>query len=102
MSFLVILLVLWVEKFSAWRLRIQQDGPWLAQLQRLQQGGLQQAPRGDGTPVPVQAPPYRFEGARMPVRLPPPMLGEHTAAVLHERLGLDAAGVDALRAAGVV
>ena len=38
----------------------------------------------------------------MPVRLPPPMLGEHTAAVLHERLGLDAAGVDALRAAGVV
>ena len=44
MSFLVILLVLWVEKFSAWRLRIQQDGPWLAQLQRLQQGGLQQAP----------------------------------------------------------
>ena len=44
MSFLVILLVLWVEKFSAWRLRIQQDGPWLTQLQRLQQGGLQQAP----------------------------------------------------------
>lgn len=44
MSFLVILLVLWVEKFSAWRLRIQQDGPWLAQLQRLQQGSLQQAP----------------------------------------------------------
>lgn len=44
MSFLVILLVLWVEKFSAWRLRIQQDGPWLAQLQRLQQGSLQRAP----------------------------------------------------------
>lgn len=44
MSFLVILLVLWVEKFSAWRQRIQQDGPWLAQLRRLEQGGLQQAP----------------------------------------------------------
>jgi AmpE protein len=44
MSFLVILLVLWVEKFSAWRMRIQQDGPWLVQLQRLQQGSLQQAP----------------------------------------------------------
>ena len=44
MSFLVILLVLWVEKFSAWRLRIQQDGPWLAQLRRVQQGSLQQAP----------------------------------------------------------
>ncbi len=44
MSFLVILLVLWVEKFSAGRLRIQQDGVWLAQLQRLQSGSVQQAP----------------------------------------------------------
>lgn len=44
MSFLVILLVLWVEKFSGWRRRIQHDGPWLGQLRRLQQGGLQQAP----------------------------------------------------------
>lgn len=44
MSFLVILLVLWVEKFSAGRLRIQQDGFWLGLLQRVQQGSLQQAP----------------------------------------------------------
>jgi AmpE protein len=44
MSFLVILLVLWVEKFSAWRQRVQQDGPWLRQLHRLQQGSWQQAP----------------------------------------------------------
>ncbi|MCG4452023.1 MULTISPECIES: regulatory signaling modulator protein AmpE [unclassified Pseudomonas] len=32
MSFLVLLLVLWVEKFSAWRNKIQQDGPWLRLL----------------------------------------------------------------------
>ena len=32
MNFLVLLLVLWVEKFSAGRLRIQQDGPWLQWL----------------------------------------------------------------------
>lgn len=44
MSFLVIVLVLWVEKFSAWRLRIQQDGFWLGYLQRLQAGTLQQTP----------------------------------------------------------
>ena len=44
MSFLVILLVLWVEKFSAWRLRIQQDGPWLELLRRLERGSLQNAP----------------------------------------------------------
>lgn len=32
MSFLVLLLVLWVEKFSSWRAKIQQDGPWLRLL----------------------------------------------------------------------
>jgi crotonobetainyl-CoA:carnitine CoA-transferase CaiB-like acyl-CoA transferase len=34
--------------------------------------------------------PIRVDGARLPVRLPPPRLGEHTAAVLAE---LDQAGV---------
>lgn len=32
MTFLVLLLVLWVEKFSAWRHAVQQDGPWLRLL----------------------------------------------------------------------
>jgi len=36
MSFLVLLLVLWVEKFSAWRGKIQQDGPWLRLLARIE------------------------------------------------------------------
>ncbi|MGE8498734.1 MAG: regulatory signaling modulator protein AmpE [Pseudomonas sp.] len=36
MSFLVLLLVLWVEKFSAWRSAIQQDGPWLRALARVE------------------------------------------------------------------
>jgi AmpE protein len=36
MSFLVLLLVLWVEKFSAWRNKIQQDGPWLRLLARVE------------------------------------------------------------------
>lgn len=36
MSFLVLLLVLWVEKFSAWRGLIQQDGPWLRVLARVE------------------------------------------------------------------
>jgi AmpE protein len=36
MSFLVLLLVLWVEKFSAWRSNIQQDGPWLRLLARVE------------------------------------------------------------------
>ncbi|UVE18523.1 regulatory signaling modulator protein AmpE [Pseudomonas sp. LS44] len=36
MSFLVLLLVVWVEKFSAWRRRIQHDGPWLRELARVE------------------------------------------------------------------
>src|SRR5690606_21664741 len=32
MSFLVLLLVVWLEKFSSWRQRIQRDEPWLRQL----------------------------------------------------------------------
>ncbi|WP_028240178.1 regulatory signaling modulator protein AmpE [Stutzerimonas azotifigens] len=39
MSFLVLILVLVVEKFSALRHRLQHDGPWLAWLSRCQQGG---------------------------------------------------------------
>ncbi|GIZ12927.1 regulatory signaling modulator protein AmpE [Pseudomonas sp. NCCP-436] len=44
MSFLVILLVVWAEKFSSARQHIQQDDLWLAQLQRLQQSSLQHSP----------------------------------------------------------
>ena len=36
MSFLVILLVLLVDKFSDWRPRVQHDGPWLARLRQAQ------------------------------------------------------------------
>ena len=36
MSFLVLLLLVWIEKFSAWRLRLQQDGWWQAWLQRVE------------------------------------------------------------------
>ncbi len=39
MSFLVLMLVLWVEKFSALRQRVQRDGFFLGQLQRLQSQG---------------------------------------------------------------
>lgn len=36
MSFLVVLLVLLIEKFSDWRPRLQGDGLWLGQLRRLE------------------------------------------------------------------
>lgn len=37
MSFLVLLLAVWVEKFSAWRSAVQQDGLWLGWLRKVQQ-----------------------------------------------------------------
>ncbi|AWM60463.1 hypothetical protein C6Y58_13545 [Stutzerimonas stutzeri] len=45
MSFLVILLVLLVDKFSDWRPRVQHDGPWLARLRQAESNQrLQHAP----------------------------------------------------------
>lgn len=39
MSFLVLVLVLWVEKFSAWRKRVQHDGFFIGELTRLERSG---------------------------------------------------------------
>src|SRR5690606_29620846 len=36
MNFIVLLLVLWVEKFSDLRRRVQRDGPWRRALARLE------------------------------------------------------------------
>lgn len=45
MNFIVLLLVLWIEKFSGWRRRVQQDGPWLRLLSRVERRpGLAQHP----------------------------------------------------------
>ncbi len=52
--------------------------------------------------VKVIANPVRLSETPVSYRLPPPVLGEHTAAVLQERLGLSEADVRQLRDAGVV
>ena len=48
------------------------------------------------------APPYRIDGERLPVRLAPPMLGEHTEAVLAERLALPPDELVRLKGLGVI
>jgi len=45
--------------------------------------------------------PVTLNGEKMPVRLPPPSLGEHSAVILHE-FGFEPAEIDGLIAAGVV
>ena len=58
---------------------------------------------GAGRPITTRAAllPLTLAGARLPLRAPPPALGEHTGALLHE-LGYSAAEVAALRSDGIV
>jgi succinate---hydroxymethylglutarate CoA-transferase len=49
----------------------------------------------------VVGPPYKFSATPAAVRLPPPMLGEHTQEILRE-LGLDAPAIAALREEKVI
>ncbi len=50
----------------------------------------------------VTGAPFRSDQAEVGVRGPAPRLGEHTREVLSERLGLDAATLDALEADGAI
>jgi crotonobetainyl-CoA:carnitine CoA-transferase CaiB-like acyl-CoA transferase len=52
---------------------------------------------GSGRTVKVIANPVKLSETPADYRIPPPMLGEHTEAVLGERLGLNAAALAALR-----
>jgi crotonobetainyl-CoA:carnitine CoA-transferase CaiB-like acyl-CoA transferase len=57
------------------------------------------APAGSFPALPV---PLWFTGLDSPSVGPPPMLGEHTEAILRERLGMDAGTIATLRAEGVI
>jgi crotonobetainyl-CoA:carnitine CoA-transferase CaiB-like acyl-CoA transferase len=65
--------------------------------------GLQRSIMGqDGAAVPQVASPLNIPTAPTGMRLPPPLLGEHTDAALAELLGMDGEQIAALRAGGVV
>lgn len=71
--------------------------------ERAVRGGLvTEQPHPVAGSMAVLAPPYRLDGERLPVRRPPPVLGEGTQDVLSELLGLDAARVAELKAHGVL
>lgn len=52
--------------------------------------------------IPLVPQPVRFSGTPAAVRRPPPLLGEHTDAILAGLLGLDDAAIAALRDDGVI
>jgi crotonobetainyl-CoA:carnitine CoA-transferase CaiB-like acyl-CoA transferase len=58
---------------------------------------------GAGRPVQTRAAllPLSVNGQRLPIRRPPPVLGEHTVGLLHS-IGYTDAEIDSLQAAGVV
>jgi len=56
----------------------------------------------EGGQVRVIANPVRLSATPVDYRIPPPLLGEHTEAMLSRLLGMEAAEVSALREKGVV
>ncbi|EGD04136.1 L-carnitine dehydratase/bile acid-inducible protein F, partial [Burkholderia sp. TJI49] len=73
--------------------------------ERATQAGLlttQAHPHTESGTTPVLAPPWRFDGERMPVRCAPPQLGEGTRDVLQQVLGYSAERIAELAERGVV
>ena len=69
----------------------------------VQARGLQlDLPHATAAHVPSVANPIRFGGAALETAAAPPALGQHTAEVLSQRLGLSRAEIDALKAAGAI
>ena len=68
--------------------------------QLTERGMIQSMPHKAAGMVRAVASALRFDDAPPPEPAPPPLLGEHTAAVLSEWLGLGAADAEALAAAG--
>jgi crotonobetainyl-CoA:carnitine CoA-transferase CaiB-like acyl-CoA transferase len=52
--------------------------------------------------VPLIANPVQFSATPPEIRMPPPALGQHTDAVLMERLAMSEAEIAWLRASGVI
>jgi crotonobetainyl-CoA:carnitine CoA-transferase CaiB-like acyl-CoA transferase len=70
--------------------------------QVLSRGMLVERPHANGRTAPMVANPIHYAEAPLGRYEPAPLLGQHTEAVLGERLGLDAAAIAALRRDGVV
>jgi len=71
--------------------------------ERTRQGGLlREMPHPDAGTTHVYAPPYRLDGQRLPIRRPPPTLGEGTRDVLQQLLQMSDAQLEALQAQGVL
>ncbi|WP_199445692.1 CoA transferase, partial [Acidisphaera rubrifaciens] len=95
----------WVDRLEALKIGcgpINKLSDVFADPQVVARGMVREMAHGSGATVKVIANPVRLSETPADYRLPPPMLGEHTDAVLAERLGMGADEIAALRAKGVV
>jgi crotonobetainyl-CoA:carnitine CoA-transferase CaiB-like acyl-CoA transferase len=97
--------VWWVDKLEALKIGcgpINKLSEVFADPHVIARQMVQEMPHGSGHTVKVIANPVRLSETPPDYRIAPPLLGEHTDAVLSERLGLDATALAALRAKGII
>ncbi len=95
----------WVDRLEALKIGcgpINKLSEVFADPHVVARGVVREMAHGSGETVKVIANPVRLSETPPDYRLAPPLLGEHTDAVLSERLGLDAAALAELRANGVI
>ena len=95
----------WVEKLEALKIGcgpINKLSEVFADPQVIARETVKEMAHSSGRMVKVIANPVRLSETPADYRIAPPLLGEHTDAVLSERLGLDAAALAALREKGVI
>jgi crotonobetainyl-CoA:carnitine CoA-transferase CaiB-like acyl-CoA transferase len=63
---------------------------------------LVEVDHAEAGPIPLVGSPMKFSAMPSGAVKPPPLLGEHTAQVLEQLLGLDGAAIDRLRDAAII
>jgi len=98
------------QPFAVWQARMREAGVPCGIVRTVGQALRSEETKARGTvswiehptagPIPNIAPPWRFEATPVADPVAAPRVGEHTAAVLHEVLGLDEAALSRLAAEG--
>jgi crotonobetainyl-CoA:carnitine CoA-transferase CaiB-like acyl-CoA transferase len=95
----------WVDRLEALKIGggpINTLAEVFADPQIIARNVVREMHHASGQTVKVIANPVRLSATPADYRLPPPMLGEHTEAVLAGQLGLDTAAIAALRTNGII
>ena len=95
----------WIERLEALKIGcgpINKLSEVFADPQVIARDMVRQMPHGSSHTVKIIANPVKMSETPADYRIPPPLLGEHTDAVLTDRLGLDAAALAALREKNVI